>query len=123
MRKGERRDVWVAFVTLFALIASHALLETARDALFLARVPASRLPWVFLAIAALSFGHGEAERRNDERAELSARAVFGYAERVADHARLLRVSPSAGSARRVRAVRVVGSLGDTRARSFLGAGG
>ena len=55
-RKGERRDVWAAFITLFALIASHSVLETARDALFLARVPAARLPWVFLAIAALSLG-------------------------------------------------------------------
>jgi ATP:ADP antiporter, AAA family len=54
MRKGERRDVWAAFLTLFALIASHSLLETARDALFLAKIPSSNLPWVFLAIAALS---------------------------------------------------------------------
>jgi AAA family ATP:ADP antiporter len=30
------------------------MLETARDALFLAKVPASRLPWVYLAIAGLS---------------------------------------------------------------------
>ena len=71
-RKGERRDTWAAFLTLFALIASHALLETARDALFLARIPAARLPWVFLAIAALSVGtvklhgfvtHGRSPRR------------------------------------------------------------
>ena len=54
MRKGERRDTWAAFLTLFALIASHSLLETARDALFLAKVPAANLPWVFLAIAGLS---------------------------------------------------------------------
>lgn len=54
IRKGERRDVWAAFLTLFALIASHSLLETARDALFLAKIPATHLPWVFLAIAALS---------------------------------------------------------------------
>jgi len=53
-RKGERRDAWAAFLTLFSLIASHALLETARDALFLAKVPAARLPWVFLAVAGLS---------------------------------------------------------------------
>ena len=38
-------------MTLFALIASHSILETARDALFLAKVPVTRLPWVFLAIA------------------------------------------------------------------------
>jgi AAA family ATP:ADP antiporter len=51
IRKGERRDTWAAFSTLFVLIASHSLLETARDALFLGRVPATRLPWMFLAIA------------------------------------------------------------------------
>jgi AAA family ATP:ADP antiporter len=54
VRPGERRDAWGAFFTLFGLIGSHALLETARDALFLAKVPASRLPWVYLATAAFS---------------------------------------------------------------------
>lgn len=54
IRKGERRPAWAAFSTLFALVASHSILETARDALFLAKVPATRLPWMFLAIAALS---------------------------------------------------------------------
>jgi len=54
IRPGERRDTWTAFATLFGLIASHAVLETARDALFLSRVPAAHLPLVFLAIAALS---------------------------------------------------------------------
>jgi AAA family ATP:ADP antiporter len=54
IQKGERRDTWAAFWTLFVLIASHSLLETARDALFLGRVPAARLPWVYLAIAFLS---------------------------------------------------------------------
>ena len=46
IRKGERRQVWASFLTLFALIASHSVLETARDALFLAKVPVTRLPWV-----------------------------------------------------------------------------
>lgn len=56
MRPGEGRDAWAAFLTLFGLIGSHAVLETARDALFLAKVPASQLPWVFVAVAAVSFG-------------------------------------------------------------------
>lgn len=55
IRPGERRDAWAAFLTLFGLIASHAMLETARDALFLAKVPARHLPWVFLSVAAISF--------------------------------------------------------------------
>ena len=76
MRKGERRDAWAAFLTLFALIASHALLETARDALFLAKIAASRLPWVFLAIALLSVGLAKlnalATRRLSSRRALSS---------------------------------------------------
>lgn len=55
IRPGERRDAWAAFLTLFGLIGSHAVLETARDALFLAKVPATELPWVFLSVAVLSF--------------------------------------------------------------------
>src|SRR5450432_3694157 len=55
MRPGERRDAWAAFLTLFGLVGSHAILETARDALFLAKVPATQLPWVFLSVALLSF--------------------------------------------------------------------
>lgn len=54
IRPDERRDTWVAFAILFGLIASHSMLETARDALFLAKLPASKLPWVYLAIAGVS---------------------------------------------------------------------
>lgn len=39
-------------VLLFLLVAAHALLETARDSLFLRTQPLSRLPWVYLAVAA-----------------------------------------------------------------------
>ena len=76
IRTGERRDVWTAFLTLFALIASHALLETARDALFLAKIPASRLPLMFLAIAVLSLAlvklNGLATQHLSSRRALSA---------------------------------------------------
>jgi len=51
VRPEERRLASGAFITLFGFMAGHALLETARDALFLSRWPASRLPWVYLAIA------------------------------------------------------------------------
>ncbi len=54
IRPDERRDTWAAFLTLFGFLASHSILETARDALFLAKVPARNLPWVFLAIAGVS---------------------------------------------------------------------
>ncbi|MGE0452410.1 MAG: Npt1/Npt2 family nucleotide transporter [Vicinamibacteria bacterium] len=54
IRPEERRGAFAAFLTLFGTLAGHTLLETARDALFLARLPASQLPWVYLAIAALA---------------------------------------------------------------------
>jgi AAA family ATP:ADP antiporter len=47
----RRREVLTGFILLASLIAGHTLLETARDALFLARIPATRLPWMYLSIA------------------------------------------------------------------------
>jgi ATP/ADP translocase/HEAT repeat protein len=52
IRASERRAVIAALATLLTSMAGHALLETARDALFLASVPAAQLPWVYFAIAA-----------------------------------------------------------------------
>lgn len=52
----ERRRAAAAFLTVFGLAVAHALLETARDALFLARLPASQLPWAYLAIAVAAAG-------------------------------------------------------------------
>ena len=52
VRPEERRGASGAFLVLFGILAGHTVLETARDALFLSRLPASRLPWVYLAMAA-----------------------------------------------------------------------
>lgn len=54
VRPEERRGAAAAFLTIFGILAAHTLLETARDALFLARLPASRLPWVYLVIAGVA---------------------------------------------------------------------
>lgn len=54
VRPQERRGVLAAFVALFGILTGHTLLETARDALFLARLPASQLPWVYLAMAGVA---------------------------------------------------------------------
>ena len=54
IRPEERRDAWGAFLALFGILSAHTLLETARDALFLARLPPSQLPWVYLAMAVLA---------------------------------------------------------------------
>ena len=73
IQRGERAAVVRAFLTLVSLMAGHALLETARDALFLQNLPVEHLPWVYLviaAIAALSLA-------------LAASASFGLVERDA----------------------------------------
>ncbi len=54
IRPGERRATFVAFGTLLALMAGHGLLETARDALFLAKLSPTRLPFVYLGVAAIA---------------------------------------------------------------------
>ncbi|MGF1470066.1 MAG: HEAT repeat domain-containing protein [Sandaracinaceae bacterium] len=54
IRADEARDAYTAFAILLGLLASHAVLETARDALFLASIPPERLPLVYVAIAGLS---------------------------------------------------------------------
>ena len=51
--RAIRREVGAAFAVLFAIVAAHALAETARDTLFLRGLPPQRLPWAYLAIAAL----------------------------------------------------------------------
>lgn len=54
LRSSEARNAWKAFVTLAGMMAAHAMLETARDTLFLSRVAADRLPWAYLIIAGLA---------------------------------------------------------------------
>ena len=54
IRRGERRNTFAAFGTLLAITTGHTLLETARDAFFLAKMPASRLPWMYLVIVAIA---------------------------------------------------------------------
>ncbi|MBW2258567.1 MAG: hypothetical protein JRI25_28810, partial [Deltaproteobacteria bacterium] len=51
IRPEETRIVGAAFFTLFGAMTGHLLMETARDALFLASIPPSRLPWVYLGVA------------------------------------------------------------------------
>lgn len=54
VRPSEQPVVADSFLLLFGFTSGHLLLETARDALFLARLPATRLPWVYLAIAVVA---------------------------------------------------------------------
>jgi ATP:ADP antiporter, AAA family len=58
-----RREVLAPAGVLFGIMVAHALLETARDALFLARLGAERLAWAYLAIAAAALLAVTAVRR------------------------------------------------------------
>jgi ATP:ADP antiporter, AAA family len=54
VRQGEARPAVLAFFLLALLIGGHTMLETARDALFLGKLPASRLSLVYAMIAVLA---------------------------------------------------------------------
>ncbi|MHC5035070.1 MAG: hypothetical protein ACYTFZ_08545, partial [Planctomycetota bacterium] len=76
VRPDERRHTFGAFLTLFGFMAGHALLETARDALFLASWSASQLPWAYLLIAVCALAVVQSQqrllRRFETRHELTA---------------------------------------------------
>lgn len=57
-------------------MAAHALLETARDALFLARLPPARLAWVYLAIAFVSLVLFALQERSGIRSGRAALATW-----------------------------------------------
>ena len=80
VRPDERKDAGAAFLTLFGFMTGHALLETARDALFLGSLSARRLPWVYLSIALVALLLGQREppfvRRFSTRNELTGWLIF-----------------------------------------------
>ena len=51
VRPDEKRPATLAFFALLGITASHTLIETARDALFLTKVPITYLPAFYIAIA------------------------------------------------------------------------
>lgn len=63
VRASERRNTLAAFATLFAVTTGHTLMETARDAIFLAKMPASRLAWMSLVIVVLALALARVGRR------------------------------------------------------------
>ncbi|HEY8079286.1 MAG TPA: hypothetical protein VIF62_34380 [Labilithrix sp.] len=77
VRPEERRSTFAAFFALLAVTTGHTLLETARDTLFLAKMPASRLPWMYLVIVAIAFGLAQIGRR--ARVDSKAGIVAGLA--------------------------------------------
>src|SRR3981081_3821803 len=55
LRAGEARPVRQTFAALFIIISAHPALETARDAVFLSKLPASQLNVVYFVLAGLTF--------------------------------------------------------------------
>jgi AAA family ATP:ADP antiporter len=80
VRPKERRATGLAFLSLLGITAAHTMIETARDALFLAKIPVRQLPILYLAIAACGLvmtrvAASFAARRKDGAARLDPVAV------------------------------------------------
>lgn len=54
LRKGETRPVLQAFAALFLIIAAHTTLETARDTIFLTKLPPAELNVMYVVLAGLT---------------------------------------------------------------------
>lgn len=67
VRPDERRPLGAAFLALLGIMVAHTLVETARDALFLARIPVEHLPLVYLALAAFGLASGRLARALERR--------------------------------------------------------
>jgi ATP/ADP translocase len=62
-QQQETRDAVVGFVLLLGVMAAHGIMETARDTLFLSRIPAEHLPFAYLALAGLAAAAARLNRR------------------------------------------------------------
>jgi AAA family ATP:ADP antiporter len=58
LREGEGRTLAATSAILALVTGAHTILETARDTLFLSKLPPSRLAWVYVLLAALSLVAG-----------------------------------------------------------------
>jgi ATP:ADP antiporter, AAA family len=96
LREGEERPAVDAFVTLFGLIAAHTILETARDALFLSKLPAERLAIVYAIVAALSLLASEANARFSRRFGKRNALIFTLVGAAYGTARLQHQAPTEG---------------------------
>ena len=82
-RREDRRNLAVGFVSLLTIMTAHSIMETARDTLFLSRLPATDLPWAYLAIAVLATIELQLHQRfllplfRDRRILLSMSLVIG----------------------------------------------
>jgi AAA family ATP:ADP antiporter len=70
VRPEEQRNTLAAFGALLAITTGHTLLETARDALFLSKLPAAQLPWMYLIIVVLALALAQIRRADSKTAIL-----------------------------------------------------
>jgi AAA family ATP:ADP antiporter len=77
VRPNEVRAAFGATFIVFVILLAHALLETARDALFLANLPATRLPWMYLVLAGVGLAVAGASLRVATRFGTRRAVVFG----------------------------------------------
>lgn len=73
---SEVRTRWAATITLGLVLAAHTLLETGRDALFLANLPVEHLPWVTIAVALLAFWIARIVARRSPHTPLGRRLLL-----------------------------------------------
>jgi AAA family ATP:ADP antiporter len=63
MSRERPPRAWAPAIVLFLIMVAHALLETARDALFLTRLGADKLGWAYVAIAVTALAAVTAVRK------------------------------------------------------------
>jgi AAA family ATP:ADP antiporter len=84
LREGESRVAFNAFATLFLIIAAHTTLETARDAIFLTKLPPSQLNVVYVLLAGATLlanaaSMGLAQRFGRRNALICSLVIAAYA--------------------------------------------
>lgn len=90
VRPDEERDAFASFSVLFGVMAGHTMLETARDSLFLTRLPASQLPFVYLGSAVAGISLTLLDRKLARRASsTSAIGIYMVAGALATSAFVL----------------------------------
>jgi AAA family ATP:ADP antiporter len=87
---SPRVKAWASAATLFVIMAGHTVLETARDSLFLQRLPIQQLPFTYLAIAVTAIFaadlNGRVRKSLDSRRALAltlliaAAGTFGFSQ-------------------------------------------
>ncbi|NUQ78415.1 MAG: hypothetical protein HUU21_33210, partial [Polyangiaceae bacterium] len=94
LREGEGLKVLKTSSILFGLIAAHTLLETARDALFLEKLPARRLPIVYVILAVLAFAVSAATARFVDRFGRKKALLFSLVTSAVGTAAIYSQAPS-----------------------------